>query len=94
MMLMIYDYYYDYAYEYDSGYDDDDDDDEDGDDDDDDDVGGGGGGKVCWDGCSWGSPCLGVVAESLDSSMGVVSKLIRKQSWEEACSPEHRRCYQ
>ena len=24
-------------------------------------------------GCSWGSPCLGVVAESLDSSMGVIS---------------------
>ena len=51
-------------------------DDDDNDDDDDDDDGGG---KVCWDGCSLGSPCLGVVAESLDSSMGVVSKLIRKQ---------------
>ena len=36
-------------------------------------------GRTRCDGCSWGSPCLGVVAESLDSNLGVMSKLIRKE---------------
>ena len=33
-------------------------------------------GRARCDGCSWGSPCLGVVAESVDSSMDVMSKLM------------------
>ena len=55
------------------------DDDDDDEDDDDDDDGGGGGGRARWDGCSWGSTCLGAVAANVDSSVVVISNLIRKQ---------------